>query len=249
MIQTSSTYFPFDGTCSLSCNGDITLIFEDKTSLKAHSALLKMASAVFDSMLTDCAKTKELTLEKTSRETWVHILNHLHPATTLVFAPFDPADNVDQLVSAALFQKLEAVCGVQRDLLEQARKFSLRSLFTLVDDALSTNFPKELKYNAQQTSAEIEGSTYILLYSTALQFELDLPRTCAKVSANVVQYLKSFQSPSPSPSVNTGQCIYCGRICSSQGYCKRCGEYSGSSATFIRQVRWLEIAQFFNVLS
>ena len=98
MIKKPSTYFPFDGACSCSRGGDITLTFEDRSSLKTHSAVLKMASSVFDSMFTDCTKTKELTLEKTSRETWVHILNHLHPAATLLFSTFNPDDYVDQLV-------------------------------------------------------------------------------------------------------------------------------------------------------
>ena len=98
MIQKPSTYFPFDGTCKCSRNGDVILKFDYGAYLKTHSAVLKISSSVFDSMLSDCTKTKELKLEKTSRETWVHILNHLHPAATLVFSSFDPANNIDQLV-------------------------------------------------------------------------------------------------------------------------------------------------------
>ena len=98
MIQKPSTYFPFDGTCRCSRDGDIKLIFYDGRSLKTHSAVLKIASSVFNSMLTDCTKTKEVKLEKTSRHTWVRILNHLHPAATLVFSSFDPANNILPLV-------------------------------------------------------------------------------------------------------------------------------------------------------
>ena len=81
MIDTSSSYFPFNGTCKCSRDGDTMMTFDDGTALRTHSVILKMASAVFNSLLTDSMDAKELKIENTSPQTWVHILNHMHPAT------------------------------------------------------------------------------------------------------------------------------------------------------------------------
>ena len=92
-------YFPFNGTCKCSSGGDIKLTFESSSSLRTHSSLLKMASPVFDSMLTDCAETKTVSLGRASREVWVQILNNLHPSGPSFFPDFDPFRNVNRLVS------------------------------------------------------------------------------------------------------------------------------------------------------
>ena len=93
-----SSYFPFDGSCDCSRDGDLTLNFADGSSLKTHAALLKMASPTFKAMLTDCAETGTVALENTSREAWVLILNCLHPGTRNPFSNFDPIAQTDLLV-------------------------------------------------------------------------------------------------------------------------------------------------------
>ena len=192
--------FPFDGTCRCSRNGDATLKFRDGF-LITHSALLKMASPVFDSMLTDCTDTKTLVLENTSRKTWVHILNHLHPAGSLVFSNFDR----DKGFAVELQEdhtygtnKLKAKCDMLSDLLDQARKFQLDSLFIFMDDLLVSIFPKELTRNLAQIAVDVNRS-HSRLYNLALQFEMKLPKTSERVRANIVKYLQ-----------NGGQCRTCG---------------------------------------
>ena len=69
---------------------------------------------------------------------------------------------------------------------------------------MSTNLPGELTYVPVQESNESNASTHTHIYNTILRFELELPQTSAKVSANIVQYLKSF------PNVNR-PCNNCGR--------------------------------------
>ena len=92
-------YFPFDGTCDYSRDGDLTLNFADGSSLKTHAALLKMASPTFKAMLTDCTETGTVALENISREAWVLILNCLHPGTRNPFSNFDPFRQTDLLVN------------------------------------------------------------------------------------------------------------------------------------------------------
>ena len=92
-------YFPFDGTCECSCDGDLTLVFDDGSSLKTHAALLKMASPTFKTMLTDCAETGTVAMEKTSREAWIFILNCLHPGARYPFSNFDPFRQTKLLVN------------------------------------------------------------------------------------------------------------------------------------------------------
>ena len=94
-----SSYFPFDGSCDYSRDGDLTLNFADGSSLKTHAALLKMASPTFKAMLTDCAETGAVALENTSREAWILILNRLHPAVQSSFPDFDPFLHMEFLVS------------------------------------------------------------------------------------------------------------------------------------------------------
>ena len=93
------SYFPFDGYCDCSRGGDLTLTFNSGSSLKTHSALLKMASPFFNSMLTERTETKAVLLGGTSQGIWVQILNNLHPAGPSFFPGFDVFRDVERLVS------------------------------------------------------------------------------------------------------------------------------------------------------
>ena len=82
---------------------------------------------------------------------------------------------------------------IQADLLEQARKFSLESLFVFMDRVMSSNFPSQI-------TSHLENPR-IRLHNLVLRFECDLPMTRGKVKTNVVECLK-----------NAGrQCSYCGK--------------------------------------
>ena len=190
--------FPFDGTCKYSRNGDTILKFSDGSYLKTHAALLKMASPVFDSMLTDCTETKTLVLEKTSRKTWVHILNHLHPAGSLVFSNFDRVNGFATDLQEDHTYEIKAKCDALSDILEQARKFKLDSLFAFMDDLLFSLFPKELDSDLAQRLAN-NNRSHGRLYNLALRFESELPKTSEKVRGNIIKYLQ-----------NTSQCRSCG---------------------------------------
>ena len=191
--------FSFDGTCKCSRGGDTTLKFSDDSSLTTHAALLKMASPVFNRILTNCAETKTLVMEKTSRTTWVHILNHLHPAGSLVFSNFDRVNGLTaELQQKSRAYEMEAKCDALSDILEQAKKFKLDSLFAFMDDLLFSLFPKELDSNLAQRLAN-NNRSHGRLYNLALRFESKLPKTSEKVRGNIIKYLQ-----------NTGECRSCG---------------------------------------
>ena len=95
-------YFPFDGKCDCSRDGDIVLKFSDGSRLKTHSMLLKMVSSVFVSMLTECTDTSTIVLEDTSQEVWLYILNHIHPAAPSLFPGLEVFQHRDKLVSHSL---------------------------------------------------------------------------------------------------------------------------------------------------
>ena len=95
-------YFPFDGNCDCSRDGDIVLTFSDGSQLKTHSMLLKMASPVFALMLTECTDAATIALEDTSPEVWLHILNHIHPAPPSLSPGLELFNDANKIVSHSL---------------------------------------------------------------------------------------------------------------------------------------------------
>jgi len=73
-------YFPFDGTCTLSQDADLTLYFEDKSFLKVSKWLLEMASPSLRTSIGKCRHNESLQLSGTSRDNWILILNYIPPA-------------------------------------------------------------------------------------------------------------------------------------------------------------------------
>lgn len=69
----------FDGRCDASQDADITLKFDDGSTLQAHSFILKKASSVLRSVLDDCENTSEIRLDSVSKEVWIDILSELYP--------------------------------------------------------------------------------------------------------------------------------------------------------------------------
>lgn len=79
MADKESTKSVFDGCCNISEDADITLKFDDGSTLQAHSFILKKASSVLRSVLEDCENTSEIHLDSVSKEVWIDILNELYP--------------------------------------------------------------------------------------------------------------------------------------------------------------------------
>ena len=98
MISGRSAILSLDGNIESSSAGDLTLTFDDGSSLKTHASLLKLASPVFNTRLTERGKIDTLALEETSKETWIRILDRLHPAVQSLFLDFDPQKETKQLV-------------------------------------------------------------------------------------------------------------------------------------------------------
>ena len=74
-------FFPFDGSCRCSADGDLTLEFDDGSRLTTHAALISLASPILRSML-QCPADGSLRLEKTTKDAWILILNELHPESS-----------------------------------------------------------------------------------------------------------------------------------------------------------------------
>ena len=110
IVSMRSAIFPLDGNIESSPDGDFTLTFDDGSSMKTHVSLLKLASPVFNTLLTEC-EIDTLALEETSKETWVRILNRLHPGVQSLFLDFDPMRDTKQLVRSLVSRScLGAAC-------------------------------------------------------------------------------------------------------------------------------------------
>ena len=89
---------PFDGTCRCSRDGDVTLAFADGSFLKTQSKLLQLASPTFGAMMTGSYHSRRIHMERTSRETWVRILNFLHPSAPPFEWDINPYEETDLIV-------------------------------------------------------------------------------------------------------------------------------------------------------
>jgi len=78
-MSSSADWYPFDGTCELSKTADFTLTFDDESFLKISKCLLEMASPVFKTAIGECDHNGTLHLAETSKDTWIVILNFIHP--------------------------------------------------------------------------------------------------------------------------------------------------------------------------
>jgi len=99
-IETVKTVF--DGCCNVSEDADITLKFDDGSTLQAHSFILKKASSVLRSVFEDCEMTYEIHLDSVSKEVWIDILSELYPIVhcTIIAKVF--TDDRESLVSSNL---------------------------------------------------------------------------------------------------------------------------------------------------
>ena len=116
-VSVRSAIPPLDGNIESSPDGDLTLTFDDGSTLRTHSFLLKLASPVFNTLFSECEKIEALALEGTSKETWTRILNRLHPAVQSLFLDFDPMRDTKQLVRRRRLMNgscLRAVCPSRR---------------------------------------------------------------------------------------------------------------------------------------
>lgn len=98
-MSSSEKCFPFDGTCELSKDADFTLTFDDESVLKVHKQLLEMASPALKTAIGDCQHEGTLHLPKTTKDTWVFILNFIHPSGK-------PESRAEDLVMKAMDDEL-----------------------------------------------------------------------------------------------------------------------------------------------
>ena len=186
-----ASYFPFDGTCDCSRDWDFTLEFDDDASLKTHTTLLKLASPIFASMLTDCTRAKALCLEETSQKAWIVILNHIHPSAPPFSSGFDIIQKIDLLVRRFLLRQMRTKMDLwsQADVLEQARKFQMDFLLVAIDEAILSKLPTEAHINKAPCFSHLQDR-HIPLYSLAVRYELELPQTINGVLAHLVKILQ-----------------------------------------------------------
>jgi len=84
-MGSSQEWYPFDGKCERSKDADFTLRFDNKACLKVPRWLLVMASPVMKTAIEECQHDGSLHLPKTSTDTWLLILNYIHPVGRSVF--------------------------------------------------------------------------------------------------------------------------------------------------------------------
>lgn len=78
MAENTLQQCTFDGTCDLTKDADITLKFEDGTTLFAHSLILRKASSTLHRLLQE--NNKSVNLDNSTKEVWIGILTDLYPA-------------------------------------------------------------------------------------------------------------------------------------------------------------------------
>ena len=78
-VCTELERFSFDGSCKLSASGDVNLTFDDGTTLRAHKAILSLASPVINNCLAVEESFPTLHLEGVSPRIWRIILHQLYP--------------------------------------------------------------------------------------------------------------------------------------------------------------------------
>lgn len=106
MTDRSEAERVFDGTCNLSKNGDITLTFDDGSSLVTHSFILTRASPIFKNMLEDCEHDGIIQLTNVSKDVWIEILRELYPGTHTFFLKLITGAYDESLVSVVIYIEL-----------------------------------------------------------------------------------------------------------------------------------------------
>lgn len=99
MTTASETECSFDGRCRLSKSADVVLEFDDGSTLKAHSFILRAASPVIETALKDCENASIIRLRSVSREVWIDILHEFYPLKSVVLLNVVSEEGCDAAVS------------------------------------------------------------------------------------------------------------------------------------------------------
>lgn len=98
MIELPLDYFPFDGNCKGSKHTDLTLRFDDDSTLRAHSTTLKIVSPVLETALDKCRHEGEIFLRDDDKFAWILLLNVLRPFARLFYQKPMTLYVLDQMV-------------------------------------------------------------------------------------------------------------------------------------------------------
>jgi len=114
MTDKSEAECKFDGTCDLSKDGDISLKFDDGSSLLAHSFILTRASPIFKNMLEDCEHDGIIRLSNVSKDVWIEILRELYPGTHTFFLRQMTSTYDESVVSVTRYTLNSCLDGLAR---------------------------------------------------------------------------------------------------------------------------------------
>lgn len=94
----------FDGMSDLLADGDITLKFDDGSSLVAHSFILERTSPIFKNLLKD-SEDGVIQMSGVSKDVWIEILRELYPGTHTFFLKQTRTTYSELLVSVVFLNK------------------------------------------------------------------------------------------------------------------------------------------------
>jgi len=141
MMKSAETKCVFDGNSRWCNDADITLEFDDGSTLMAHSLILCMASPVLETALKDCETTKKLRLRSVDKKVWSSILRELYPLKSDVQANIWSIANCDDVVwsrvSSSTKQSFPYVCVGK-----ECRKYKIQSVLDSIDDLIVREMKK-----------------------------------------------------------------------------------------------------------
>ena len=230
------SFLPFDGSCRCSSNSDLTLMFNDGSSLKTHLKLLRIASLVLGSIL-QCRENNALLLDKTTKDAWIVVLNEIHPKSLESITDLSTFDLGLLVTPSSLEQDLK-MNTVQEDVLEQGRKYQIDRVMLRVDTFLC-GLIKELDCEAiRKHHAKTQPAPTL----TRLIFSFDLPRSKYKLLEFTVQMFRGRRKPSR--GYRYGHCTQCG-VRSGDDPCQECARLRGFLTDLLSHISEQDVRELF----
>ena len=109
MAASYSGLFPFDGTCRVSSDANLTLTFNSESKLEVDKDVVARASHILKAMIEKSEYEGMLFLGSDDRQAWLLMLHFLHPqGVSLMFEQMHAID-IGQLVSKASIRDMAVI--------------------------------------------------------------------------------------------------------------------------------------------
>eukprot|EP00210_Caulerpa_lentillifera_P001045 g1008.t1 len=158
----------FDGKCELCEDGDIILRFDDDSTLLAHSLILRKASPILKTALTECEIPTVLKLPAISRHIWVFILRELYPTQSYLSPDMFTVENEVDIIAFG----------------KECEKYGIVSMLSIMDVVIVNCMEKILTNHA-------EWKNDLCLFAN-LVAHFDLPLSKGRVVSHTLHAMKGI---------------------------------------------------------